>query len=382
MSTIGAEAAWKLVALSSIHDVAADMPDVDVDEILAEVDWDVVLVRAMRHRLMPRLADLLIRSERMAATPKPIRRALVLALNTNRFTCAATTRETSEVVAALQAGGVAVACTKGVVFQQSLYGGFGGRDFRDIDLMIQESDKQTAAEILLSIGYEAHLELDLLTNTTVTRSRRELMMYRMFPDHLPHFARPVEGHIMPFHDVDVCFNFTWHGAGWNIPMNEVLAELDTVEVRAGEETFGLPSLSAPYDFLFVATHIFRETWFERKISGEAIRLGQFADLWRLWQRLDDPARKTVAALIDRYGVAPPIAWACHHADGVFGSRIADGLGLGDYCDSAWLRSIGAVDGSYLEWHGDMREWLRSGKPPALSPMSEPRFAAQARVALS
>jgi hypothetical protein len=161
----------------------------------------------------------------------------------------------------------------------------------------------------------------------------------------------------------------------------VLAERDTVEVPTGGDTAHLPSLTGPYNFFFTAMHLFREAWFSRNIESESIRLGQFADLWRLWHRLDAATVRSLAALIDRHDVAPPVAWVCHHTDEIFGSRIVAGLGLESYCDRSWLHSASALNGSYLAWHGDMRERVRTGKPPVLSPTDEPRFAAQASVSL-
>lgn len=381
MSDTGAEASWELLEYASIHDVEPGDGSVDISEIIATVDWDLLAARSLRQRLMPRLTDFLIRSGHMAAAPKAVRRVLVHSLNANRFNCESTAREANRVVTALRERGLAVACTKGVVFQVSLYDGFGGRYFGDIDLMIHEDDKRTVAEILPTLGYQANLAHDYTTNTIVSRSSRELMMYRMYPDHLPHFVRPVSEHVTPLYEVDVCFNITWYGAAWQIPTREVLAELETVEVRAGDDIVHLPSLTGPYNFVFTAMHLFRETWFERNIETETIRFGQFADLWRLWHRLDASAVEALAALIDRHHAAAPIAWACYHVDEIYGSRIVSGLGLDDYCDKSWLYSARALNGSYLSWGGSMRERVRSGRPPVLTSSDEPRFAAQARVSL-
>jgi len=212
MSAATADASWTLLELCSIHDVASETTGVDLDEILATVDWDAVIALSLRHRLMPRLADFLIRSELMSTAPKAFRRPLTYALNTNRFNCDATVREAQRVVAAVRGAGGVVACTKGVVFQQSLYGGFGGRDFGDIDLMIDERDRHAVSEALPKLGYRPHAEHDFVTNTVVSRSRQELALHRMYPDHLPHFVREVAGHTLPFFDVDTCFNITWFGA--------------------------------------------------------------------------------------------------------------------------------------------------------------------------
>lgn len=379
MADVGAAECWRLLELASIHDAASD-DGTDIDAILAGANWDLLIVAAIRHRMMPRVADFLIRSERMSFLPREFRRCLIRSLHENRFRCASSASEASRVVTALVERGVVVVCTKGVVFQASLYGGLGGRSFDDIDLMIHHEDMDRAAEVLLELGYLANLVHDLQTDRLTRLSRQAVAMYRMYPDHLPHFLRPLSGHALSHYAVDICFNITWYGATWQIPMSEVLAVVGQGEVTVGDEIIVLPVLTAPYDFIFTAMHLFREGWFERTITIKNLRLGQFADLWRQWHRVDPAGVATLAELIDKHAIAPPIAWVCHHLDEIFGSAIIAGLDLGDYCDDAWLHSASAMDGSYLSWTGSMRDRIRSGNPPRLSPAPEPRFAVDARVA--
>ena len=378
MDDTGAAACWKLLELASIHDVFP--VDLDVDSILPEVDWSFLMAAAMRHRLLPRVADFLLRSELMPFPPREYRRALVLALHDNRYRCAEATKEADRVVRALADRGVTVACTKGVGFQVSLYGGLGGRYFDDIDLMIHPEDKDQVAETVLGLGFQANLDHDFQADTLVSLPRQDVAMFRFYPDHLPHFLRPLTGYGFPYHTVDVCFNITWYGAGWQIPMSDVLADLAHVDVPGHDETITLPVLTAPYDFIFTATHLFREAWYERVIARKNIRLGLFADMWRQWHRLTPADVQDLATLVDKHAIAPPIAWVCHHVDQIFGSELVAGLGLDAYCDEAWLHSAGAMDGSCLKWTGSMRDRVRSADPPPLSPAAETRFAADARAA--
>ncbi|WP_433272773.1 nucleotidyltransferase family protein [Actinosynnema sp. CS-041913] len=367
--------------MASIHDDRAAAGEVDFDIILAEVDWDFLMAAAVRHRMLPRLADLLIRSDLSALVPTEYRRALVMSLHENRHRCAEASTEANRVVKALVAAGVRVACTKGVGFQVTLYGGLGGRYFDDVDVMIHPEDQARVTAVMRELGYLENMEHDLCTDTLVALSRQDVAMFRLYPDHLPHFVRPAVGCAFPYHTVDVCFDITWYGAAWRIPMREVLAEVRQVAVPVGgEEVVTLPVLTAPYDFIFTATHLFREGWFARTIALKNLRLGQFADLWRLWHRLEPTEAAELVRLIDGHGIAPPIAWACHHVDRIFGGDLVAGLGLGDFCDEDWLHSAGAVDGTSLSWTGDMRERIRSSSPIELSPAPAPRFAVDARAA--
>lgn len=368
---------WRLLELASIMD--ADEDGAETDSVVAGVDWDLAVLAAIKHRLTPRLADFLIRSKRMSLVPKELRRTLVQALHDNRHKAALATREAGRVVAALAERDVVVACTKGITFQSSLYDGLGGRSFEDIDLMVHEESQGRVAEALVELGYLANMTVDFATAEVVPLPRRDVAMYRMYPDHLPHFLRPVTGLAVPYFVVDVCFDITWFGAAWRVPMREVLAELSRVRVEAFDDVVDLPALTAPHDFVFTAMHLFREGWFERTAASSHLRLGQFADLWRRWRRMTPSDVAALTELLGRHEIGPPIAWACHHLDAIFGSSVVTGLGLEEFCDDAWLHSARAVNGDALAWSGDMRARLMLGAPPRLTPAPEPRFAAAARV---
>ncbi|GAA1329934.1 nucleotidyltransferase family protein [Saccharothrix algeriensis] len=387
MADLGVLEHWRLLELASVSDEvlggSGDHDDLDLDDLVAGVDWDQAVQAALKHRLVPRLADFLIRSGRLSAVPKQLRRVLVQALHDNRYKTSLASREAARVVAALVAEGVVVACTKGITFQSTLYGGFGGRTFDDIDLMVHEESRGKVSEVLQGLGYLPNMAHDLDTDRLVPRDRREVAMYRVYPDHLPHFMRPLTGQAVPYFVVDVCFNITWYGAKWQVPMGEVLAELGRVRVPVVidgvEGAVELPALTTPYDFVFTAMHLFREGWFERTEAFEHLRLGQFADLLRQWRRLGPADGAALTEVIRRHEIGPPIAWACHHVDQVFTSSITEGLGLEEFRDDAWLHSASGVDGSYLSWSGGMRDRLRLGRRPQVEPAPAPPFAADARV---
>lgn len=113
-------------------------------------------------------------------------------------------------------------------------------------------------------------------------------MYRMHPEHLPHFLRPLSGHSLPHFVVDRCFNITWFGADWQVPMRDVLAKVRQVTVPVLDEA-ELPALMAPHDFLFTVMH------------------------------------------------GPPVAWVCHHTGQIFGRAISTRLGREEF----WCRTTGS-----------------------------------------
>jgi len=373
--TTGAADAWHLLEYCCAHDSSSD----EIESLLTDVDWNQLTVIALTQRMLPRLADFVLVSGGMGLVPRQFRRILVEARQVNRGLGAAATAEADRVTSALTANGVPAVCTKGVVFQSSLYHGSGGRMFDDIDVMIHPENARRAAATMTELGYLSDLDYQHLTDSLVPRSRRDLAMYRLFPDHLPHFHLPLTGQVRPFFVVDICFNITWYGAAWHVPMDEVLADVRRVGVTVPDGTVDLPALTEPYDFVFAVTHLFREAWFERTLNGN--RLSQFGDILRLWKQLDASGVAGLAALVERHAIAPPVAWVGHHVDTLFGSDIVAGLGLDDHRDEAWLHSACAENGSYLSWTGDMRERLRSAGPLSLVSAPEPRFAAAARAGL-
>ena len=123
---------WALLEQASIRDAVTGAERTSVERWMRELDFDLLIATAIRHRLLPRLADFLLASELMSLVPHAFRGALVHGLHENRFNNASTSREAERVVRALAADGVEVVCTKGVVFQASLYDGRGGRSFDDV----------------------------------------------------------------------------------------------------------------------------------------------------------------------------------------------------------------------------------------------------------
>ncbi|GGT43295.1 nucleotidyltransferase family protein [Streptomyces chromofuscus] len=376
MTSTHRENSWRLLEYVSIHDDSSDA-DSEVEEITQDLDWDYLAVQAINHRLQPKVADFFIQADRLALVPRELRLSLIDALYWNRNLVSNLTAEAGRIVTAMRRQDIMIACTKGIVLESSVYGGRQARRFGDIDLMIHPAAQKEAAGVMKELGYSSGKDYDYRTDTFVDLPRRDLALYRLYPDHLPHFARPVTDQGVRWYLADIAFSLTWYSSGWQFPMDEVLQDLDEVRTPAGDT---LPALSPGYNFLFTALHLFREGWFERTVRQKNLRLGQFADVWRLWNSMDETRRAELARLIERHDVAPPIAWVCHFVDELFGSRIVDGLRLADYCDPDWLHSVGGTDGGHLSWSGSMRDRLRTVGPPELRSVPQPPHAARARAA--
>ncbi|MFI5758499.1 nucleotidyltransferase family protein [Streptomyces sp. NPDC051569] len=330
-------------------------PDARV-ALLSREDFDHgrLVEQAMRHRLIAALADFLVRHGLLPVIPARLRYCLVMYLRTNRHRTEVYTAEAARVSRELASAGVTAAWTKGVIAQELLYGGSAVRMFNDIDLMIAPQDRSAVQELLPAIGYVPDCVWDEESARLVPRSRTDLRIYQLSPDHLPHFNRIGPDPVMPYTVIDVANSLTWHGSPWQVPMDTVMSRTRTVERRDGES---VPALSAGDSFLFTCLHLFREGWLDRFARAKGLSLSQFGDVLREWTRLTRDERRALAGEIAALGLAEPVAWVSGHTDAVFGSDITAGLGLGEYANEAWLAGAMGANGKPLRWSGDMRAWL-------------------------
>lgn len=356
------------------------LPDgLDAAGALAEhTDPGALLADAARHGLVPALARLLIDRDLIGALPHTMGKHLIEALHGSMFKAHRHTEEAVRLTQALHDARVRAAWTKGVVLQE-IYAG-GTRVFSDIDLMIAPDDRETTAEVLQRLGYAPQRSYDHRSGRLVELERSRALVYRLYPDHLPHFYRLTGEPWLPFIAVDVAYSASWYGCAWQLPPEKVMGELEAVAVPGGQQGTGaqtLPTLSAPYAFLFLVLHLFREAWFARSFRAAEVRLAQFADLVRFWHAHGDQCRTAVPALIEEYELADVAAWVCTHTDAVFGTRLAEAVGVNTSQDKEWLSSVGGPSGECLRWHGDMERRLWADEPLKLIPMPPPAPAAAA-----
>jgi hypothetical protein len=349
-----------------------------VEQARAGVDPDVLVARAIQHTLAPALADFIVAADLPDLVPGDTRRQLTGMLQLNAYRTDMMVAEAQRVVAEFDRRGLRVACTKGVVLQSTVYDG-RIRYFGDVDLMIHPDDTAATTEILTGLGYSPGVQYDHRSQSLVPLPRETVLMYRLYPDHLPHFTRLLDDAPFPYYMVDVAYSLTWYGSVWQIPMDEVMDGIERVPVKPGRSTDTLPAPAAPYRFLFLALHLFREGWFERTVRGGDVRLTQFADIVRQWRRLAPADQDHVRSLVKRYELGPALAWVCHHVDAVFGTALlAEHGDLDQFADPAWLGSVAGSDGGHLAWHGDMRRRLSERVPVELVAAPEVPYARIAR----
>lgn len=368
----------RLLELVSVVD-PGDEAFAEAESLATRVqDPEVLVGSAAKHRMVPALAEFLRRPGTISAYPMWFQHQLNNTFEWNRYRVNLLIEEAQTIATRLRQRGLAAVFNKGIVCQSSLYDSRGARFFSDIDLMIHPDQREAVSEALRELGFDGAKEYDARTERLVDISREERLLFQLYPDHLPHFHRLTPGTGVPYTRVDVAFSLTWYASAWQVPMDEVLAE--TISVPAnGSGGAELPALNPVYGFLFLVLHLFRECWFQRTAEEGGLRLTQLADIAKFWRRFGRPNAASLRTAITEHELEPVIAWVCHHLDTVFDTGVVGELDLGEYCAPAWLSSMGATDGGYLSWDGDMRTRLYSKEPLRLVPAEEPPYATLARV---
>ncbi|WP_399933767.1 nucleotidyltransferase family protein [Streptomyces kanamyceticus] len=361
----GHDTAWAVLELVAEHQGLDAEPDARAAHLRRpDFDHGQLIQQAMRHNLLPALADFLNRHGLRKALPHRLRTPVLNQLRLSEHRGRLLTREAARVSDGLARAGVRAAWTKGVTLQTTLYDDTAVRSFNDIDLMIAPEDRERTRTALIDLGYTPDAVFDPETGQLKEMPRLDRRSYRMSPDHLPHFRLLTEDICVPHVSVDVANSLTWHGSAWQVPMRRVVERIAPVPVIGGV----LPALSTPHAFLFLCLHVFREGWLQRTIVTKDLALSQFADILRQWRRSSPEVRRDVGAAVAEFGLAEPMAWVCAHTDALFGAGILEELGLTAQADPRWQASAQGAGGRRLTWHGDMRRRLREVTAPALTPL--------------
>ena len=118
-----------------------------------EVDWTLVVRRALAHGLMPLLAWNLTRSSSQSL-PVDLADALRDWLAQNQAQNLALAREVLTIVGSLEAHHIPVIPIKGPVLAQTLFGDQALRESRDFDLLVPERCVSSALDVFVSRGYQ------------------------------------------------------------------------------------------------------------------------------------------------------------------------------------------------------------------------------------
>lgn len=332
-----------------------------------EIHVPTLIEHAMRHRMVPMLAHLVMDEEDLPL-PTQLRGELLGALLTNRERVGRLGDAAAEAVGALKREGVRVAVTKGLALASTVYGGHGVRKMMDADLMIHPQDRATVSRVLEELGFQQGL-YDWKRHQITELPARRRAVYRLSPDHLPHFMRlePYRGGTLV---IDVANSVTWTHSEWQVPMEAVLEDLEEAESPGSGAP--LPVLGPPWQFLFTTLHLFREAWFVETAQAGKDMLYKYSDLLGLWRRHRSVLSTMVPELVGRYGLQQPVAWVLEHTDRTFGSDLAAGTGLSGAASEDFLASAVAPGGHPMRWSGTMNERLcRANRADLFEAVPEP-----------
>ena len=256
--------------------------------------------------------------------------------------------------------GLTFACTKGIIFESALYGADGSRAMRDVDFMIRPEDRAAVVDLMTALGFRpGRYNSD---RRAIELDRRTELLYRLNPDHLPHFSRLNDDLILPCIMVDFANSFTWTNSAWQIPMDRCLSELRHHPIPNREVT--LPRLAPTFELLFTILHVFREAWLQQS-EGAALEvdLVRFADVLHCFNsQREEITHGDFRSVVDEFGLKDPVLWVLEHLDRVLGTDVVRSLGWDGIVSGEWLASARAPGGRQLRWRGTMRQRLHDRAP--------------------
>ena len=131
--------------------------------ITPDVDWERVCTLAAEHAVAPLVYWNLAS---VATIPEAVASALRSGLEANLRNSLLLSAELGRVTSALRQAGVDAIAYKGPALAQRLYGNVGLRCFTDLDLLIDRSERERAAGVLIGLGYQSY-------RTIADRKRQE-----------------------------------------------------------------------------------------------------------------------------------------------------------------------------------------------------------------
>lgn len=327
------------------------------DELLTSgtLNWGEVLEQTIRHKMETMVAYHLAFSSHRSHVPVRILRHLRTVYDVNLYRRERWYATVANIVRALEAKGIPVSGRKQVCFEGTLYKGNGSRRLGDIDLMILPEHMKATTQVMNELGFEA-AQYDWMTDKIIPIPRREMMIYRMSPDHLPIMMFRTGDQVTRFFDVDFASSMTWSKSEYEIPIEDALATVKHLEVP-GLDDITIPAVSMEYELIGTVMHLFREAWFERWLDWEQdVDLAKFGDVIRIWRACSQNVEE-IKTLIDRYEIRKPMLWVLEHMDRAFDTGAVAALGWEGQLDEDFLTSAHSSSGDHRQWTGSMRERL-------------------------
>lgn len=330
----------------------------------SRLHWGELLEQALRHKMLPMLAFHTTSGQLAETVPLFVRSHLRRVLALNVYKIAIFRREAARINKVLDGQGLRFVCTKGITFESTLYEGNGTRYFSDLDFMVAPKHRHAVTITMSQLGYQMG-KFDWQTGKVHPLSREEMTIFKLNPDHLPHFVLLTDAPVVPFVDVDFANSLTWTLSPFNVPIEAALAEI-VYQPIPGIPDIQMPCFTPKFQFIFTILHLFREAWVFREGWTESllegyeydVNLSKFADVIRLWRAHQSVINsKNFVQTFEEFEIVDPILWVLEHIDRTFHTGIVPALGLEGRVTEEWLHSAGGAGGKRVQWKGTMRERL-------------------------
>ncbi len=328
------------------------------------LDWGELLEQALRHKMLPLLAQHIISSDLRFEVPMSIYQHLESDLEWNRWQIEVFRRETVRVAQGLADRGIPFVVTKGMTFESTLYDSLGTRYMNDIDFMIASRDREAVLSAMQELGFRPFFDW-------AKDPRREEISSRLNRDHLPKLMRAIDGPGTRAVMVDVANSLTWTKSPFDVPVEEALKETDEQPVP-GMPDVGLPCFRPVYQFLFTVLHLFREAWLQKFVDfGIDVGLMKFGDVIRLVDRnRNELTDGELLRTMEAHKVTHAVAWVLGQMDEIFHTHTLELLALEKHGDENLLAAQMQSSGYVNALGQSMRERLQSkarGSLPSATP---------------
>jgi putative nucleotidyltransferase-like protein len=328
----------------------SDSPSPD---IYGSLRFGKLLEQGLRHKLLPILSHFLNNEAKDVALPRFSRRILRDLDDVNSRRHIRHVQEAFRVQQALLSKGINSLVRKGVIYPSLVGGGRLLRMYHDIDLYVEDNREEEITSVMFSLGYVLG-KTDKTCGSVIEWGREQILMHKLYPDHLPRFAKSDTDPFSPTFTVDFSVDIGWVEAPLSDDRRELLSDmLRNPEI---DKTTSLCTLPLHMHFIDCALHFFRDAYYERHIrDGSDVHLSKFLDLALLWSVLDAREIQRLRDRIAFIGAGSLVSWVLYHVDQIMGTSISGKLDLpkSDVPPDSWLSSQGEVK----SWKGGMLERL-------------------------
>lgn len=200
--------------------------------------------------------------------------------------------------------GIPHAFLKGTILYEQLYEP-GTRYLGDIDILIDDSNSEQVQNLLLANGLEFGY-IHRSTGTMRSLSRRDLLGYKLTPDHLPPILLETNNKFLNYVQVDVSLCMTWSRHPIQLDIKELIDNFVPFEV-SNEKL--IPALTKPLHLIYVCFHFLREASSKIMIMHhQALNLIKYIDIYKLWSVMSQVEKDEFFSLINVYGLKSDVYW--------------------------------------------------------------------------